>query len=175
VGITIGSLAVFILAGLLIYMYRRQKKPEVLRSSQIPSQAEHSSNVAPNPRISEANYPNIPKADFVSRDIDDLGGNGQFNAQDAYRPVGAETERHSSISPAIDEWAMVQPLRNLWDLRNGKPNKEMSSWQTANSPGSPSPMYTETHTIENANGLRFVFSRVSHPIRPAQRECDWDC
>jgi hypothetical protein len=94
-------------------MYRRKKNQEVLRSSQIPSQVEHSSNVAPNPRISKANYPNIQKADFVSRDIDDLGGNGQFNAQDAYRPVGAETESHSSISPAIDEWAMVQPLRNL--------------------------------------------------------------
>jgi hypothetical protein len=146
-------------------MHRRQKKPgEVLRSSQIPSQAEYSSNVAPNPRISEANYPNIQRADFVTRDIDDLGGNGRFNAQHAYRPVGAETESHSSISPAINEWAMVQPLRNPWDLRNGKPSQEMSSWQAANSPGSPSPMYTETHGIENGNGLRFVFSRVSHPI-----------
>lgn len=153
-------------------MHRRQKKPEVLRSSQIPSQAEHSSNVAPNPRISEANYPNIQKADFVSRDIDDLGGNGRFNAQGAYRPVGAETE---SLSPTIDEWAMMQPLRNLRDLRNGKPNKEISSWQTAKSPVSPGPMYTETHRIENVNGLRFVFSRVSHPIRLAQSECDWDC
>jgi hypothetical protein len=157
-------------------MHRRQKKPgEVLRNSQIPSQAEHSSNVATNPEISEANYPNIQKADFVTRDIDHLGGNGRFNAQDAYRPAGAETESHSSTSPAIDEWVMVQPLRNLWDLRNGESNKEMSSWQTANSPGSPSPMYTETHGIETGNGLRFVLSRVSHPIRPAQRECDWDC
>jgi len=56
VGITIRSLEVFILVGLLIYIYRRQKKPEVLRSSQIPSQAEHSSNVALNPRISVSQY-----------------------------------------------------------------------------------------------------------------------
>ena len=175
-GITIGCLAVFSLAGLLIYIRRRQKKTgEILRNSEVPLQAGRSSNVAPNPGISEANYPNIQKADLVTRDIDDLGGNGRFNAQDAYRPVGAETESHRSISPAIDEWAMVQPLRNLWDLRNGKPNKEMSSWQTANSPGSPSPMYTETHGMENGDGLRFVFSRVSHFIRPAQRECHWDC
>jgi hypothetical protein len=136
----------------------------------MPLQAGRSSNVAPNPGISEANYPNIQKADFVTRDIDDLGGNGRFNAQDAYSPVGEES--HRSISPAIDEWAMVQPLRNLWDLRNGKPNKEMSSWQTANSPGSPSPMYTETHRMQNGNGPRFAFSRVSHFN---QRECDWDC
>jgi hypothetical protein len=74
-----------------------------LRSSQIPSQVEHSSNVVPNSRISEANYLNIQKADFVSRDIDDLGGNGRFNAQDAYKLVGAKTESHSSISLAIDE------------------------------------------------------------------------
>ena len=77
-GIAIGCLAVFGLVGLLIYICRRQKKTgEILRNSEVPLQAGRSSNVAPNPGgISEANYPNIQKAEFVTRDIDDLGGNG---------------------------------------------------------------------------------------------------
>jgi hypothetical protein len=34
-------------------------------------------------------------------------------------------------------------------------------------------MYKKMHGIENGNGLRFVFSRISHFLPPAQRECDW--
>jgi hypothetical protein len=155
-------------------MHRRQKKPgEILQSSQIPSQAEHSSYVTPSPKMSEANYPNMQKEGFVAEGISDLGGRGRFNAQGAYGSLVAETESHSSISPPIDERTMMQPRGDVWDLRNGDPSKGMSSWHTANSPGSPSPIYTKTHRIENGNGLRFVFSRVSHFSLPRQGECDW--
>jgi hypothetical protein len=174
VGITIRSLAVFILAGLLIYMHRRQKKPgEILQSSQIPSQAEHSSYVAPRPGMSEANYPNMQKEGFVAGGISDLRGCGRFNAQGAYGSLVAETESHSSISPPINERTIIQPIEDVWDLRNRDRSKGISSWHTANSPGSPSPIYTKTHRIENGNRLRFVFSRVSHFILPRQGECDW--
>jgi hypothetical protein len=95
-------------------MYRQQKKPEeILRSSQIPSQAKQSSNVALSPRMSKANYPNMQKEGFVAGGISDLRGLGRFNAEGTYRLLGAETESYSSISPLIDEWATVQPLRNL--------------------------------------------------------------
>jgi hypothetical protein len=47
------------------------------------------------------------------------------------------------MSPPIDERTIIRPIGNLWDLRNGKPSKEMSSWHTTRSPGSPSSMYTE--------------------------------
>jgi hypothetical protein len=140
-------------------MHRRQKKPEeILQSSQIPSQAEHSSHVAPNPGMSEANYPNMQKEGVVAGGISDLGERGWLNA---YGSLGAQTENYSSISPPIDERTMMQPIGNVLDPRNGDPSKGMSSWHTANSPGSPSPIYTETHGMENGNGLRFVFHSAS--------------
>jgi hypothetical protein len=140
-------------------MHRWQKIPgETLQNPQIAPQAEHSSYVAPNPRMSEAKYPSLQKEGIVAGDIRDLGGRGGFNAQGANGLLRAETEIYSSISPPIDEQTMMQPIGNVWNQRNGNLTKGMSSLHTANSPGSPSPIYNETHGMEHGSGPRFVFS-----------------
>jgi hypothetical protein len=160
VGIAIGILAVFGLAGLLLYMRRRQKATgEILRNSEVPSQAGQSSYVPPTPGISEAKYPNMQKADFVARDIDDLGENGVSNVQGAYGQLGTKPE--SGVNPPIDERAIVtDPVMSVRDLFVSRGQVSQGMIPTAraiNSPGSPSPMYTEMHGIENGHRLRFVF------------------
>jgi len=143
VGIALGILAVLGLAGLLIYMRRWKETGEILRNSEVPTQAGQSSHVPPTPGISEAKYPNIQKSEFVARDIDDLGGNGISNVQGSYGQL--ETKPESGVSPQIDEREMAtQPMVSVRDLF-------LSHEQ------SPSPMYTETHGMENAHRLRFVF------------------
>jgi hypothetical protein len=99
----------------------------------------------------------MQKEGFVAGGISDLGGRGRFNAQGAYGLLVVETESYSSISPPIDKRTIIQPIGNVWDLQGGDPSKGISSWPTANSPGSPSPIYTETHRMENGNRLTFVF------------------
>jgi hypothetical protein len=72
VGVTIGGLAVLILACLLIYMHGQQKATgEILEHSQVPSQAVHSSYVTPSPDTREANS-NMQKVGFG--DVNYLGG-----------------------------------------------------------------------------------------------------
>lgn len=141
-------------------MRRRQKATgEILRNSKVPSQAEQSSYVPPTPEISEAKYPNMQKADFVARDIDSLGENGVSNVQGAYGQLGTKPE--SGINPPIDERTIVtHPMMSVRDLfvSHGQVGQGMiPTARGINSPGSPSPMYTETHVIENENRLRFVF------------------
>jgi hypothetical protein len=158
VGIAIGILAAFGL-GLLIYMRRRQKATgEILRNSEVPSQARQSSYVPSTPEISEAKYPNIQKADFVTRDIDGLGGNGLSDVQGVYGQLGTKPE--SGVSPPIDERAMeMQPMsvRDLFVSHGQSSHGMIPTARGINSPGSPSPMYTETHGMENGHRLRFVF------------------
>ena len=164
VGIVIGGVVVLILAAALIYMCGRQKTMgEMLRHSQGPTQAGHNSYVAASPGISEANYPNMQKP-LVAGDINDLRGSGRFSAQGySHGAPGTETESYRSMSPPIDERTgmMQHQMGNLGDPRyaNGQPSPGMSSGHTAsmpNSPGYPSPMYTETHEMEHGTGLRFV-------------------
>lgn len=51
----------------------------------------------------------------------------------------------------------MQLLKNLWDLRNKKPNKEINNRQITNNPGFLSLIYIKIYKIENINRLRFVF------------------
>ena len=156
-GIAIGILVVSGLAGLLIYMRRRQKATgETLRISEVRSQAEQSSYSPPG--IGEPKYPNTRRAEFVSRDIDDLGGSGVSDVQGIYRQLGTKPE--SGVSPPIDEGAMTeQSMMYVRDLLVSHGQSSQGVIQTArgiNSPGSPSPEYTEAQGRENGDRLRFV-------------------
>lgn len=163
-GIAIGILAVFGLAGLLIYMRRWQG--ELLRNAEVSSQAGHTTYVAPTLGISEAKYPNIQMADLVTRDIDDLGGNGWSTAQSTYEQLGTKPE--SGVSPPIDEQTIAtQPMMSVRDLFVSHEQSSQGMVPMAhgiNGPGSPSPMYTETHRMENQHRIRFVFHIFSYLV-----------
>jgi hypothetical protein len=77
--------------------------------------------------MSEANYLNMQKEGVTAGDISDLRGRRRFNTQGANGLLRAETESYNSISPPIDEQTMIQPIENIWDLRNANPNKGVSS------------------------------------------------
>ena len=115
------------------------------------------------PGISRANYPNVQRKSLIAGDINDLRGSGRFSAHGNQQGVpSTETESYRSMSPPMDErTAMMQhQMGKLRDPRygNGEPSPEMSSRHTGslpNSPGYPSPMYTETHEMDNKTGPRF--------------------
>ena len=156
-GITIGMLAVFGLTGLLIYMRRRQKTTsEIPRNSEVPL----SSYVPPTPGISEANDPKIRKANFITSD--DLGGNGRSNARSA-RQIG--TTPDSGVSPPIDDQTMMMTPRHLFVSQESPIQEMISTAGGIISPGSPSPMYTESHGMENEHMLRFVFYQNTSETR----------
>ena len=145
-GIIIGILA-FGLAGVLIYMRRQQKVTgEILRNSEVSSQAQYSSCVAPTTGISEAEYPNIQGAVFVTRN------------QTVYGQLGMEPE--SSVSPPSNRATVTQPVmtpRDPYVSHGQQIQGVMPMASRINSPQSPSLMYAERHGIVNGRRLRLVF------------------
>jgi hypothetical protein len=120
VGISIGAVAVAVLAGVVIYMCGRQKTiGEVLRHSQPPPPA-HNSYQPTSPGMSEAQYPNMQKQGFSS-----LLSGRHSGAQ--YGP-GTETESYRSASPPIDErTGMMHGIMNPGSFGPGHPSSPGST------------------------------------------------
>ena len=142
VGIAIGGFAVLALAAALIYMCGRQKTiKEILRQSTMsPS---HNSYQPSSPGFSEANYANVQKSPNMA-----LSGDGHYSAQGFVAP----TER--SMSPPVDEHTGMMGMHPLHAGSQGHPSPGLMS---PNSPGYPSPVYSDNVRHEmGAQGARYV-------------------
>ncbi|KAE9373045.1 hypothetical protein N431DRAFT_503818 [Stipitochalara longipes BDJ] len=147
VGIAIGGFAVLALAAALLYMCGRQKTvKELLRQSQLPPNHNSYQPQPSSPGFSEANYANMQKEPnmAVSRD-------GHFSAQSFAPP----TER--SMSPPVDEHTGMMGMHPLHaGARGYSPGLTSPGLMSPNSPGYPSPVYSDNqrHEMGGVQGVR---------------------
>ncbi|RDL38633.1 uncharacterized protein BP5553_02973 [Venustampulla echinocandica] len=122
VGIVIGSVAVCVLAGTLIYMCARQRATKsIMRQSQLPP-----APIAYNPSspgASEAQYSNMLKTP----------ASGVYSPVHGYGMPGMERESYRSMSPPIDERTQMMGVAGAMHYPNEKP----SPMSQTGSPGSP--------------------------------------
>lgn len=133
IGISIGAVAILVLAGSLIYMCGRQKTVTEMLNRHSMGPSNHNSYIPSESGISEAYYRNMPKTPAS------VTSDGRFSG---YRNAGAatetdRTESYRSTTPPIDERTSM-----MGHMRQGI--------VSPGSPGYPSPGYFEHHEMGSA-------------------------